>query len=90
LADVLVMQIDSLGARPMSKDEEYRGLAASCIQLAKASRRLDQKARLLAMAEAWLNLAERASRLAMNHARRVAEHPLVRKTYGRFSGAEIE
>jgi hypothetical protein len=59
----------------MSKDEEYRGLAASCLQLAKASRRLDQKARLLAMAEAWLNLAERASGLAMHHARRVAEHP---------------
>jgi hypothetical protein len=45
---------------------------------------------LLAVAEAWLNLAERASRLAMNHARRIAEHPLVRKTYGRFSGAEVE
>jgi hypothetical protein len=41
------------------------------------------------VAEAWLNLAERASRLAMNHARRIAEHPLVRKTYGRFSGAEV-
>jgi hypothetical protein len=84
------MQIDSLGTHPMSKDEEYRGLAASCLQLARASRRLDQKARLLAMAEAWLNLAERASGLAMHHARRVAEHPLVRKTLGRFSGAEAE
>jgi hypothetical protein len=84
------MQIDSLGTRPMSKDEEYRELAASCLQLAKASRRLDRKARLLAMSDAWLNLAERTSRSAMNHARRVAEHPLVRKTFGRFSGAEAE
>jgi hypothetical protein len=84
------MQIDSLGTDPMSTDEEYRGLAASSLQLAKASRRLERKGRLLAMAEAWLNLAERTSRSAMNHARWVTEHPLVRKTFGRFSGAAAE
>jgi hypothetical protein len=56
------------------------------LQLAKASRRLDRKAPAR-HGEAWLNLAERTSRSAMKHARRVAERPLVRKTFGRFSGA---
>jgi hypothetical protein len=74
----------------MGKDDEYRGLAASCLELAKASARLDRKVRLLAMAEAWLNLADRASGLARHHARRVAELPLVRKTFGGSSGTEAK
>jgi hypothetical protein len=71
----------------MSKDEEYRALAASCLELVKASRRPDQKARLLVMAGGWLKLADR---LARHHTRNVTEHPLVRKAFGRFGGAEAE
>ncbi len=47
---------------PMSKEAEYRGLAAACLNLARTVRTLAEKARLLAIAEAWLELAERAKR----------------------------
>jgi hypothetical protein len=48
----------------MSKEAEYRAFAASCIQTAHTTRDTLDKARLVAMAEAWVKLAERADRLA--------------------------
>lgn len=48
----------------MSKEAEYRAFAASCIQIARNTRDTDDKARLVAMAEPWVKLAERADRLA--------------------------
>jgi hypothetical protein len=42
----------------MSKETEYRGFAATCLNLAQGARRDSEKHRLLAMAEAWLNLSE--------------------------------
>jgi hypothetical protein len=48
----------------MSKEGEYRGFAADCLQLAKTSENIADKRRLLAMAEAWLDLADRTSRTA--------------------------
>jgi alkylation response protein AidB-like acyl-CoA dehydrogenase len=74
----------------MSKEDEYRGFAASCLMFANASGNIADKARLLAMAEAWLDLAGRASRSAKEHARQIAEHPLVRKVLGEDSGVEAE
>jgi hypothetical protein len=38
------------------KEAQYRGFAASCLDLAKSSPTFAEKTRLLAMAEAWLNL----------------------------------
>jgi hypothetical protein len=45
----------------MSKEAEYRAFAASCIQTAHTTRDTLDKARLVAMAEAWVKLAERAT-----------------------------
>ena len=58
-------------ANRVSKQEEYRGFAAACLDLASRATELPNKASLLAMAEAWLNLAERISRSP-------ADAPLVR------------
>ena len=69
---------------------QYRGFAASCLDLAKSSPTLSEKTRLLAMAEAWLNLADRVSQLAKHPLRKIADHPLVRKTLGGAQGAEAE
>jgi len=74
----------------MSKEDENREFAASCLELAKSNPRSDEKARLLATAEGWLNLADRAKRPASRYARWFTEHPLIRKTFGGFSGAEAE
>ena len=48
----------------MYKEGEYRDYAASLLGLAARAADNDKKRRLLLMAEAWLNLAEKVSRLA--------------------------
>jgi hypothetical protein len=73
-----------------SKDAQYRGFAASCLDLAKNSPTLAEKTRLLAMAEAWLNLADRVVQAAKHPVRQIADHPLVRKTLGAERGAEAD
>jgi len=66
----------------MSKEAEYRGLAAKAIDLAsRASSRRD-KSRLLEMAEKWLELAERAHRLADHFKPQQWQHPLLRMKLG--------
>ena len=46
---------DGWGAvNSMSKEDEYRGFAATCLDLAKSNNKPDEKLRLLAMADAWL------------------------------------
>lgn len=60
-----------IGANQVNKQEEYRRFAATCLELANRATELTNKASLLAMAEAWLNLADRISRLP-------ADAPLVR------------
>ena len=72
------------------KEVKYRGFAASCLDLAKSSPTFAEKTRLLAMAEAWLNLADRVAQLAKHPVRKIADHPLVRKTLGGVQGAEAE
>ena len=81
------------GFQPLSterKDAQYRGFAASCIDLAKSSPTFAEKTRLLAMAEAWLNLADRVVQAAKHPVCQIADHPLVRKTLGAEQGAKAE
>jgi hypothetical protein len=51
-------------------------------KVANSTRDTADKMRLLVMAEAWLDLADRASRFAKSHARSIADHPLVRRVFG--------
>jgi hypothetical protein len=67
---------------PMSKEEDYRGFAARCLDLAKSSHEAAEKSHLLAMAEAWLNLADKIARLVKRPGVRVGEHPAVRAALG--------
>jgi hypothetical protein len=72
------------GLRPdMSLEFEYRRLAAACLDLAKRAAVLTDKTRLLLIAEAWLNLADRVARKDRNAERRngdSAERPLAAST----------
>lgn len=72
------------------KEAQFRSFAASCLDLAKTSPTLAERTHLLAMAEAWLNLADRVSQLAKHPVRKIADHPLVRKTFGGVQGAKAE
>ena len=63
----------------MSKEAEYRAFAASCIQIAHNTPDTADKARLVAMAEAWVKLAERANRLAERLVPGLADPALVAK-----------
>jgi hypothetical protein len=47
----------------MTKIDEYRSFAAVCLDLAKATADRTDKTRLLLMAEAWLDLADRTAAL---------------------------
>lgn len=46
----------------MSKEREYRGYAGACVDLANKATHDDNRKHLLAMAEAWLGLADRVQR----------------------------
>jgi hypothetical protein len=46
----------------MSLELEYRQLAAACLDLAKRAAVLADKTRLLFIAEAWLDLADRVTK----------------------------
>jgi hypothetical protein len=65
----------------MSKAERYRKFAASTLDLARRTADAPDKMRLLAMAEAWLDLADRISRPA--NQRVIREGPAVRTMFRR-------
>jgi hypothetical protein len=46
----------------MTKEDEYRSCAAACVDLANRAAKDDDKKHHLAMAEAWLSLADRVQR----------------------------
>jgi hypothetical protein len=73
---------DLKGRGSQCKEAEYRSFAATCLDVAKKTSDSFDKTRLLAMAEAWLGLAQRASRTAQPHSRDLPEHPLVRNILG--------
>lgn len=54
----------------MSSEFEYRRVAAACLDLAKRAAVFTDKTRLLLIAEAWLNLADRVARKDGNAERR--------------------
>src|SRR5437660_8873348 len=70
------------GNKSVSKADEYRRSAALMLGLAQRTNDLADKTRLLVMAEAWLNLADRATSVAKTRRRRAFEHPLIRTTLG--------
>jgi hypothetical protein len=59
----------------MAKEDDYRRYAAETIDLASRANSTSDKGRLLAMAEAWLDLGDRAHRLARNNAGRLSNTP---------------
>ena len=46
----------------MTKEHEYRAYAGACVDLANKATNLGDKKHLLAVAEAWLGLADRVQR----------------------------
>ena len=70
-------------ALTVSKQDDYRRHAAETVDLASRASSTADKRRLLAMAEAWLDLADRAHRSMHRHASRLDEHPLLSSKLGR-------
>jgi hypothetical protein len=70
-------------ALTVSKQDDYRRHAAETVDLASRASSTADKRRLLAMAEAWLDLADRAHRSMHRHASRLDEHPLLNSKLGR-------
>jgi hypothetical protein len=68
----------------VSKEENYRKKAAETVDLAVRAASSEDKSRLLALAEAWLNLADRAKRSA----RRKLPKPRERLRFQSRAGAE--
>jgi len=52
----------------MLKENEYRRHAAQTVALAHRAATTEDKGRLLALADAWLDLADRAQRVAVRRA----------------------
>jgi hypothetical protein len=66
----------------MVKHDEYRRFALLCLELASTAPCLADRTHLLTMAEAWLDLADRAGRQPAWHAAAPVDHPLVRRALG--------
>jgi len=66
----------------MSKCDDYKRFAASSLELAHKTENPTDKARMLGMAEAWLDLADRLSRLLNRRTRTAREDPAIRATFG--------
>lgn len=69
----------------MTKEDDYRRNAAETIQLAQRASSSTEKGRLLKLAEAWLDLADRARRVAHNLGRPASLHPLIREKLDRYT-----
>ena len=64
----------------MSKEIDYRENAAETFELAQHASSSRDKGRLLALAEKWLDLADRARRVRL--AGKTYEHPLLKAKLG--------
>ena len=69
--------------KPMTKEDDYRNSAAEMIQLARRASSSADKRRLLNMAEAWLDLADRTHSAALRLRKPGVLHPLVREKIDR-------
>jgi hypothetical protein len=67
----------------MTKEDDYRRNAADTIQLAHRASSSWDKGRLLKLAEAWLDLADRAHRATRNMRAPTILHPLVEEKIDR-------
>jgi hypothetical protein len=65
----------------MSLEQEYRKNAAASLDLATKQPDNADKSRLLLMAEAWLDLADRIAKRVRKR-RTTVEHPLVERVLG--------
>ncbi len=74
----------------MSNEAEYRAFAAYCLDFAKSTSNIADKMRLLTMAEAWFDLADRRNRVVKRPATKIPEHPLVLKALHRYNWTETE
>ena len=66
----------------MTKENDYRHNAAETLQLAQNTSSTADKGRLLKLAEAWLDLADRARQVTGRLRKSGAVHPMVRETLG--------
>jgi len=75
---------------PMTKEHEYRKIAAEAVDLANRANSTADKGRRLAIAEAWLALAERVHEVSLRHPMReeTPEHPLIERKFGRHDIAK--
>jgi hypothetical protein len=64
------------------KEYEYRINAILSVELARRATSPDDKAHLLKIAEAWLDLANLTHRQSGQRVRKIGEHPLVRAKLG--------
>jgi hypothetical protein len=69
----------------MTTEDDYRRSAAETIQLAHLASSSADKGRLLKLAEAWLDLADRARRTSRNLRRPASLHPLIREKLDRYT-----
>jgi hypothetical protein len=69
----------------MTKEDDYRRNAADTIQVAHRASSSWDKGRLLKLAEAWLDLADRAHRPARNLRGPTIVHPLVEEKIDRHT-----
>ncbi len=63
----------------MAKEDDYRKNAAETVELASRATNTADKGHLLALADKWLDLADRAQRLTKRFGARQRNHPLVEK-----------
>jgi hypothetical protein len=63
----------------MSKEEEYRAHAITMLNLARQQPMGAEKSRLTALAEAWLDLAERAARSPVERLRQAVSKTTEKK-----------
>jgi hypothetical protein len=68
---------------PVTREDDYRRFAAQTMELASRTSDLKDKRHLLAMTEAWLNLADRIARLVKQPKASIGEHPAVSARLGR-------
>jgi len=67
----------------MTKEDDYRRNAAESIQLAQSATSTADKGRLLKLAEAWLDLADRARHMTRRLRMAGDVHPLVQEQVDR-------
>jgi hypothetical protein len=68
---------------PVTREDDYRRFAAQTLDLACRTSNLKDKRHLLAMTEAWLNLADKIARLVKRPKVSIGEHPAISERLGR-------